>query len=134
MHADPRHWLIGLAILVPLAASPTQAAGELHLGYYAGSQMFYPYDPVYCEHDDKGPCYGVHIYVPKSAPLPAHRKWCRWADIAAQMSHPGIDSNWYQRKPRIVAAERQKYLGERVCYLEDKGEPKKLEELERDDP
>lgn len=101
-------------------------AGALNLGFYSGQAILYPYDPVYCDKDGGGLCYGVYIYTPKSAPLPPTEKHCEWADLDL----PG-PKNWFQWEPRTVSAERQKYLGQRVCYLEDRGPPRDINDLEK---
>lgn len=106
-------------------------AGLMMMGFYSGSGTLYPYDPVYCDQDGGGPCYGVMIYLPKSAPLPKTETWCQWVDIEAQMKNIYGD-NWYWWKPRIMTDERKKYLGDRVCYLEDKGSPRNLNDMPRD--
>lgn len=101
-------------------------------GYWSGPQMFYPYDGVFCDNDDeRGGCYGEigsMARLPKSAPLPAWKKHCEWVDI----TDPRGDDGWYQWEPRIQTAERAKYRGERVCYFEDRGEPKNINDLQRD--
>jgi hypothetical protein len=107
-------------------------AGLMMMGYYSGSATLYPYDPVYCDKDGGGPCYGVYMYLPKSAPLPITETWCKWADIEAEMKAQSLTNNWYWWKPRIVAADQQKYLGARVCYLEDKGEPRNINDMPRE--
>jgi hypothetical protein len=101
--------------------------GLMLMGFYSGPATLYPYDPVYCDKDGGGPCYGVYMYLPKSAPLPPKETWCKWADISGDMGN-----GWYWWKPRTVAADRQKYLGERVCYLEDKGDPHSIKDMPRD--
>ena len=103
---------------------PLQA---LEMGFYAGLSSLYPYDPVYCKEDGDGACFGFFIYTSKSAPLPPTEKHCLWSDLSAPSPN-----NWYQWEPRVVPKDKQKYLGNRVCYLEDKGLPHDINDLPRD--
>lgn len=104
------------------------AAGLMLMGYYSGQATLYPYDPVYCDKDEGGACYGVYMYLPKSAPIPPNFTWCKWADISGD-----LNKSWYWWRPRTVTPERQKYIGKRVCYLEDKGEPHDINDMPRED-
>jgi len=100
----------------------------LEMGFYCGLSILYPYVPVYCPADScMGDCRGVYLYNAKSAPLPDGHEWCEWADS----SDRDPNNNWYQWKPRIIAPDRQKYLGRRVCYLEDRGRPMNINEIQR---
>ena len=101
-------------------------------GYYAGHSILYPYKPVYCPRDDgKGQCYGSSgdlNNLPLSAPLPSYETWCEYA------SHENIQDitqGWYQWKPRDVPAARREYLGNKICYFEDRGTPKNINDLEK---
>jgi hypothetical protein len=116
------------AMLMP---APALAQLDLHLGYYSGPATLYPYDPVYCDRtapDGNGPCFGVMIYTPKSAPLPADKKWCEWADISMR----DLNKNWFQWLPRTTAPDKVQYEGAKVCYLEDKGQPMSINDFKRD--
>jgi len=112
-----------------LQPNPNKKNGILRLGYYCGPAIAYPYDPVYCVTDNcGGGCYGLLLSVPRSALLPAYEKYCEWADLEST----DLSRNWYQWEPRTVAPDQQKYLGVRICYLDDKGSPKTLQEFKRD--
>lgn len=132
--------MIAAFLIAAQLSAPTQ-------GYYAGLSTLYPYKPVYCDSDEMigkpGACYGSHgdlVDLPKSAPLPITEKWCVWADNSVGFKPIGngwaaaTGDGWYQWKPRIVPTEKQKYYGDRVCYWEDRGEPKNINDLKRDDP
>jgi hypothetical protein len=65
------------------------------------------------------------MYTSKSAPLPLRYKWCEGTDPNA------VGNNiWFQWKPRII---NPKYIGaERICYWEDRGQSKNINDFERD--
>ena len=90
----------------------------LVMGYYSGQSVLYPYGPMFCTTGLK--CYGVRLYLPMSAPLPANEKHCRQADYL---------SGWFQWEPREVKTCSD-CPTERVCYLEDRGVPRRLEDLD----
>ena|SRR6185312_14308460 len=116
-----------LAGLVPSAAEPTLGRNGLEMGYYCGLSTLYPYAPVYCPQANcLGDCRGVFMFNSKSAPLPDTETACRYA--ALDIPPP---KNWYQWEPRITPNDRQKYIGKRVCYLEDKGEARDINDLPR---
>ena len=100
----------------------------LELGFYCGLAMLYPYAPVYCVTENcRGGCYGSIIYSAKSAPLPLDYKWCEGTDLLIISN-----KNWYQWKPRILLPDSVKHIGaERICYWEDRGEAKDMNDLER---
>lgn len=106
------------------------AAGLMHFGYYSGQASLYPYGPVYC--DGKGDagrgCFGVMIYTPDSAPLPPTEKHCTWADIESGLG----GKDWYRWEPRTMTGDDKKYKGDHVCFLEDRGEAREINDLPRD--
>lgn len=68
------------------------------------------------------------MYHSKSAPLPLDYKWCKGTDLALSNRN-----SWFQWKPRLLDAERQKSVGvARICYWEDRGAAKNVNDLERD--
>jgi hypothetical protein len=131
-------------LILPLALAGMPAwATEPTQGYYAGEAILYPYKPVYCDADPlmtiRSACYGLHgdlIDLPKSAPLPHGYRWCEWADDsdpkATAPAGPGWVSitgeGWYQWEPRDVPADKQRFYGAKVCYLEDRGTSKNIGE------
>src|SRR5258708_1742386 len=101
----------------------------LELGFYCGLSILYPYAPVYCPQESCiGDCRGVYLYQSKSAPLSSHRKWCEGVDPNSK----DLLNNWYQWAPRIMSPDREKYLGARICFWEDRGQPHNLNDLERE--
>lgn len=105
----------------------------LQFGFYCGLSTLYPYGPVYCAKDDclGGPCYGTLIYESKSAPLPLDYKWCKAGPSLS--GGPDLTNGWFQWKPRIVSDERASHIGtKRICYWEDRGEPKNINDFERE--
>ena len=130
--------MIRIVTLYTIFAIPGALAASPNQGYYAGLSTLYPYKPVYCDKDPtktlKTPCYGSPgdlVALPKSAPLPVGMKWCEFADIRARMVSKNMLDTWYQWNPRTVPADKQQYYGERLCYLEDRGKPKNINEFER---
>jgi hypothetical protein len=133
--------LIAIVVLFPvtLAAQPRTP----NQGYYSGLSTLYPYQPVYCDKDySDGSCYGVmgsHMSLPKSAPLPPTKDWCEWGDIGDPKGRRLVGDGqaiftgegWYQWKPRATAPDKVKYVGERVCFFEDRGEPKNINDFKR---
>lgn len=119
-----------LALAALLCAGAAYGAEPLpNQGYYQGLSTLYPYKTVYCDKDGgvESACFvsfGDLTGLPKSAPLPTTEEWCVWFSM-------DVLGKWYQWKPRDVAPDRIKYLGTRVCYFEDKGNPRKLNELEQ---
>lgn len=121
--------LINRIIAVLITALPIVdiSADSSNQGYWAGNAILYPYKPVYCGKDplvDKAsPCYGSpgdQYLLPKSAPLPPTEEQCKYVE--------GVN-NWYKWKPRTVPKEKQKFYGYRICYLEDRGEPKDINDF-----
>lgn len=106
-----------------------------NVGYYQGQSTLYPYLPVYTlEEDGHGQGYGLlgeMLNLPASSPLPGSEQWCKWSDIGAFAQN---GKSWFQWKPRIMPPERAEYLGERVCYFEDRGAAKDINEFQRDVP
>lgn len=91
-------------------------------GYYRGLSTLYPYRPVYCPNDKspEGQCFGGYgdmIGLPKSAPLPETASKCIWYD-------PSVSSFVrYEWEPRKTPDDDVQYVGHRLCYFEDKGQP-----------
>jgi hypothetical protein len=108
---------------------------EPNLGYYQGPATTYPYSPVYtAEENGRGQAYSVgdpRAQLPRSAPLPAGSPRCEWFDLDAAMRDPN-GAVYYQWDPRIMPPERARFLGERVCYFEDRGEPMGINDRKRD--
>lgn len=99
------------------------AGAQMQMGFYCGQGILYPYPAVYCPQENcLGDCRSVFLFMSKSAPLPATERLC----TAAVDQH-----HWYQWTPRMVASERQKYIGPQICVFEDRGAPKEADALER---
>jgi hypothetical protein len=140
-------WKIALVLMLCMVFSVAQAA-EPTQGYYAGLSIFYPYKPVYCDQDELGTgrggaCYGSLgdlLALPKSAPLPYNEKWCKWVDRDDPASKVDLGNGWasitgegwYQWDPRLVPEDKQSIYGARVCYFEDRGTAKNINDLKRE--
>jgi hypothetical protein len=128
---------------VMIAAASETTATEPNGGYYEGLAIFYPYDPVFCDKNSGlgGPCFGMPgsgTFLPKSAPLPPGHKHCEWADIKDPKSKVNLGNGlvgmtgegWYQWEPRTITLYKKDAS---VCYLEDRGSPRNINDLPRDD-
>lgn len=107
----------------------------LQLGFYCGLSILYPYAPVYCAKENcLGGCYGIAIYQSQSAPLPLKYKWCEAGPSSDDVGKSGGDlsKGWYQWKARVISDERASHIGAtRICYWEDRGEPKSINDFDR---
>lgn len=137
-----RNFIVLAVVMLPATVAMAQL-NTPNEGYYQGQSTLYPYDWVFTASEDGHSqgygAIGEMLGLPKSAPLPPGQRWCKWADITdpkrlvpdgqGWVSMTG--EGWYQWEPRIMPPERAKYLGERVCYFEDRGVAKNINDFQR---